>query len=138
MSVDGLRVVGEAMKYIGTPYIYGVEVHPNEKPRAFDCSEFVEYVCRRLDVKIPDGSGNQYLHCAKHNTLITVETAFKTPGALLFMRDRKSKAICHVAISIGDGRTIEARGTKFGTNIFDKRSGWSDAAKIPGVKYETT
>lgn len=128
----------------GDSYIFGVEVRPSESnPEAFDCSELIEWACARLDVepRMPDGSWYQARHCRSQNTLIEVEEAINTPGALLFLfssspyegpRPKRS----HVAISQGDGRTFEARGRRYGVGFFEARGrGWTHAAKIPGLEY---
>lgn len=128
----------------GDSYIFGAEVRPSESdPDAFDCSELVEWACARLDVepRMPDGSWHQARHCRNENTLIEVEKAIDTAGALLFLfstspyegpRPRRS----HVAISVGNGRTFEARGRRYGVGFFEARGrGWTHAAKVPGLEY---
>ena len=58
-----------------------------------------------------------------------VEQALRTPGALLFRPG-------HVAISLGDGRTIEAKGSKYGVGIFSAHNrGWTTGGLIPGMRY---
>jgi cell wall-associated NlpC family hydrolase len=114
-------------------------------PDAFDCSELVEWACGRLGVKpkIPDGSWLQARHCAKRDTLRTPDEAVDIQGALLFRfkgdpfsGSRPSEA--HVAISLGNGNTIEARGTKWGVGSFTVESrGWTHAGLVPGITYET-
>ncbi|WP_163870143.1 hypothetical protein [Myxococcus eversor] len=55
--------------------------------------------------------------------------ALRTRGALLYRPG-------HVAISLGDRRTIEARGSAYGVNIFSANGrGWTSGALIPGLKY---
>jgi len=128
----------------GDSYVFGVEVRPSESdPAAFDCSELIEWACARLDVepRMPDGSWLQARHCRDHDTVIEVEEAVNTAGALLFLfssspyegsRPKRS----HVAISIGDGRTFEARGRSFGVGFFEAAGrGWTHAARIPGLEY---
>ncbi|MFX0201229.1 MAG: peptidoglycan-binding protein [Candidatus Hodarchaeota archaeon] len=128
----------------GDSYIFGVEVRPSESnPEAFDCSERIEWACSRLDIepRMPDGSWYQARHCRSQNTLIEVEEAINTAGALLFLfssspyegpRPKRS----HVAISQGDGRTFEARGRRYGVGFFEARGrGWTHAARIPGLEY---
>lgn len=120
----------------GDAYVFGAEVSKSDpNPKKFDCSELVEWVCARHDVEpvMPDGAIYQYEHCRKHGTTITVAKAIKTYGALLF---RISSSGNHVAISRGDGTTIEAKGKAFGVGIFSAEGrGWTHAGLIPGVKY---
>lgn len=111
----------------GKPYIFGAEASPNnDNPRAFDCSELVEWAARRAGVTVPDGSINQ-INAA---TPMSVEQALRTPGALLFRAGSPN----HIAISLGDGRTIEARGRRYGVGIFSAEGrGWTRAGTIPGL-----
>lgn len=137
-------VMDEVMAQEGDDYIFGVEDSPdNPNPKAFDCSELVEWGCARAKVvpTMPDGAMYQVRHCHKHGTLIPVEQARKTFGALLFafssspfIGGRPDHS--HVGFSLGDGRTFEARGKDYGVGIFERRGGWTHAARIPGVEYE--
>jgi len=127
-----------AGRLIGIPYVFGAEVSPSTPIadiRALDCSELVEYVCKHFGLKVPDGSQNQYRYCNQYGAIISVEEAWATAGALLFRRDAPTFIICHVAISTGDGYTIEARGVKYGTGRFERRNTFTDAALIPAVTY---
>jgi cell wall-associated NlpC family hydrolase len=129
-------VVTKAMTQTGDPYIFGTEVNLTDpNPDAFDCSELVQWVCAQLGVKpaMPDGAIYQRDHCRNHGTLITLAEAVKTPGALLF---RISSSGNHVAISMGNGATIEARGSAYGVGSWSAtRSGFTHAGLIPGVSY---
>jgi peptidoglycan hydrolase-like protein with peptidoglycan-binding domain len=111
----------------GKSYVFGAEASANDpNPRAFDCSELVEWAARRAGVTVPDGSINQ-INAARP---MSVEEALRTPGALLF----RSGSPNHIAISLGDGRTIEARGRRFGVGIFSAEGrGWTRAGTIPGL-----
>jgi len=62
---------------------------------------------------------------------MSVEEALRTPGALLFRAGDPN----HIAISLGDGRTMEARGRRYGTDIFDNAASreWTRAGTIPGL-----
>ena len=112
--------------------VYGAEVDLDDPdPAKFDCSELVQWVCHQLNVQpeMPDGSANQRAFCEEHGTMISIEQAVKTAGALLFGNG-------HVAISRGDGSTIEARGAAYGVGSWSsKNRPWVAAAKIPGVTY---
>lgn len=111
----------------GKAYVFGAETRPSDpNPQAFDCSELVEWAARRAGVTVPDGSINQ-INAARP---MSVEEALRTPGALLFRSGRPN----HIAISLGDGRTIEARGRRFGVGIFSAEGrGWTRAGTIPGL-----
>ena len=142
--ITGRDVANKMLELRGTPYIFGYEIKFGvHRPKATDCSESIEWTCRELGVKpvMPDGSWYQFQHCAKHGNEISVDDAITTPGALLFYfsGDPWSKyrpRAAHVAVSLGNGKTIEARSSKLGTKVFSAYNrGWTHAALIPGVSY---
>ncbi len=50
-----------ALRQIGKPYIFGVEVKLSDtNPAAFDCSELVQWLYWQIGYVVPDGSFNQY------------------------------------------------------------------------------
>ena len=57
-----------------------------------------------------------------------MEQALQTRGALLF-RDG------HVAISLGNGRTIEARGRNYGVTQANGSGRFTSGGLIPGMRY---
>lgn len=148
MAVHAENIVKLAKQQDGDRYVFGGEArHDDTDPEVFDCSELVEWVCARLGVmpRMPDGSWIQAKHCKKNDTIIPVEKAIDTAGSLLFrfssnpfVTKRPSKA--HVAFSLGDGRTMEARSTALGVGIFPKAASrsWTHAGLIPGVDYSPT
>lgn len=125
-SGDFLR---SALAQNGDRYVYGAETNLNDSnPNTFDCSELVQWAAHQAGVTIPDGSSAQLAHVRRHGQEISVEQALRTPGALLFRPG-------HVAISLGDGRTIEARGRRYGVGIFNARGRFTSAGLIPGMRY---
>lgn len=122
----------------GDDYVFGAEASPSDPdPPRFDCSELIEWGCARMDVtpRMPDGSKNQKAHCDQKGTLIPVDRAMVTRGALLF---RMTGSPTHVVMSLGDGNTIEARGSAFGVGVFKARDrGWTHGALVPGLDYES-
>ncbi|MCU0695563.1 MAG: peptidoglycan-binding protein [Myxococcaceae bacterium] len=108
----------------GKSYVFGAETNLNDpNPQTFDCSELVEWAAARAGVRFPDGSAAQ-IDAARP---MSVEEALRTPGALLYRPG-------HIAISLGDGRTIEARGRRYGVGIFSAEGrGWTRAGTIPGL-----
>ena len=119
-----------ALAQKGDRYVFGAETRLNDpNPHTFDCSELVQWAAHQAGVKIPDGSANQLAHVRKHGTEIPVAQALKTPGALLFRPG-------HVAISLGDGRTIEARGRKHGVGVFSAKGRFMHAGLIPGMRHK--
>jgi len=137
-SAKTAAFVEAALAQNGDTYVMGHEVSLDDpNPGTFDCSELVEWAAKRVGVDITDGSWLQYLDLKQRGALIPVEQALRTPGALLFSfseepqpgGSRPSQA--HVAISLGDGRTIEARGRDYGVGIFEAGDRFEWAGVIP-------
>jgi Putative peptidoglycan binding domain len=142
--VHAADLVGLLLRQSGDRYVFGREVPADDPgPDAFDCSELVEWGCARLGVtpRMPDGSWHQARHCRAHRTLISVQDGIAVQGALLFRFSgdpftggRPAKA--HVAVSLGNGSTIEARGSDWGVGSWDVHGrGWTHAGLVPGLDY---
>lgn len=126
-SAGGSRLqtfLQRALAQQGKEYVFGAEVSMNDpNPRRFDCSELIEWAAHQAGVRVPDGSANQIAATRP----MSVEQALRTPGALLYRPG-------HIAISLGDGRTIEAKGRAYGVGIFNANGrGWTRAGVIPGL-----
>jgi cell wall-associated NlpC family hydrolase len=129
----------------GDKYVFGHEVDLNDHhPTTFDCSELVQWAAHQAGVDVPDGSWLQYAQAHQMGTTMTVADALHTPGALLFSFSSDPLAgtgrpeHAHVAISLGDGRTIEANSPKNGVGIFSagvNGDRFQYAATIPGIDY---
>jgi hypothetical protein len=124
--------VSTALRQVGDKYRYGAEASKSSSnPGAFDCSELVEWAAARVGVFIPDGSGNQIAYCRNKGKGISVEKAIKTRGALLWKPG-------HIAISLGNGRTVEALNPSYGVvtmSARDRSFRWQGAGLIPGMRY---
>ncbi len=122
--------VQRALAQNGDRYVFGAETNLNDpNPNTFDCSELVQWAAAQVGVSIPDGTMNQLPHIQRAGKGISVDQALRTRGALLFRPG-------HVAISLGDGRTIEARGSRYGVGIFPANGrGWTAGGLIPGMQY---
>ncbi len=127
-----------ALEQNGDRYVMSHEVSLDDpNPDTFDCSELIEWAAKQVDVNFTDGSWLQYLDLKQRDALMPVEEALRTPGALLFSfseepqpgAGRPSQA--HVAVSLGDGRTIEARGSEYGVGIFEAGDRFEWAGMIP-------
>jgi hypothetical protein len=131
------RFLDAALDQHGDAFKYGAYAATDDPdPDAFDASELVEWAAARGGAKVPDGSWLQYRSLHESGSTMSVDTALKTPGALLFRfssdplasADRPGSA--GVAISLGDGRVIEA--TYGGVRIADAGDRFGYAASIPG------
>jgi peptidoglycan DL-endopeptidase CwlO len=85
-------VVGVAMQYLGTPYVYG-----GESPSGFDCSGFVMYVFSRVGVSLPRVVSAQYA------AGVPVARSEMEPGDLVFFN-----SLGHVGIYIGGNQFIHS------------------------------
>lgn len=133
-----------ALEQTGDPYVWGATADPDDPdPAAFDCSELVRWAAARVGVDIPDGSWLQYLDLKQRGATVSVEEALRTPGALLFSFDSEPRpgggrpSGAHVAISLGDGRTIEARGRRYGVGTWEAGDRFQYAAIVPELSGST-
>ncbi|MDQ1739216.1 MAG: hypothetical protein QOE53_868 [Pseudonocardiales bacterium] len=124
----------------GDPYRFGAKGTPNDpNPAAFDCSGLTKWAAHQAGFELADGAAHQYLQLKAQGMLIPVDQAIHTPGALLFRfavepQDGSEPADAHVAISLGNGKTIEAANPQDGVGEFDsggKRFNY--AAVLPGI-----
>ncbi|MCC2316307.1 NlpC/P60 family protein [Cellulomonas xiejunii] len=124
----------------GDRYVFGATASVDDAdPSVFDCSELVKWAAGRQGVDVPDGTWLQYLDLKADGATMSVEEAINTPGALLFSfpsepqpgQGRPSSA--HVAISLGDGRTIEAANPRKGVIFGEAEGRFNFAGFIPGL-----
>ena len=101
-------VVGIAMKYLGTPYVWG-----GSSPAGFDCSGFVAYVYGQMGVSLPHYSGAQY------GVGTPVPRDQLAPGDLVFF-----DGLGHVGIYIGGGQFIHAPHTGDVVKISSMSESW--------------
>jgi cell wall-associated NlpC family hydrolase len=136
--------IQQALAQKGDTYVFGAEADlADADPETFDCSELTQWAADQVGVTIPDGAMYQYLELKDQSRLMSVEEALRTPGALLFYFSdeptpgggRPSSA--HVAISLGNGQTIEAKGSSYGVDTFDAGDPgerFNYAGMIPGME----
>jgi cell wall-associated NlpC family hydrolase len=85
-------VVGIAMRYLGTPYVWG-----GASPGGFDCSGLVMYAYAQMGISLPHYTGAQW------NVGVPVSRSDLQPGDLVFF-----DGLGHVGIYIGGGQFIHA------------------------------
>jgi cell wall-associated NlpC family hydrolase len=85
-------VVGIAMGYLGTPYVYG-----GASPSGFDCSGFIMYVFAQVGVSLPHNAAAQYGYGTP------VDRSQLQPGDLVFFN-----GLGHAGIYVGGGSFIHS------------------------------
>ena len=100
-------VVGIAMRYLGTPYVWG-----GASPAGFDCSGLVMYVFAQVGISLPHSSYAQY------GMGSPVARSDLQPGDLVFF-----DGLGHVGIYVGGGSFIHAPHTGDVVKI-SSLSGW--------------
>jgi len=90
------RVMTEAARHKGQPYVYGWA-----GPTKFDCSGFTLYVFGRFGKRLPHNSARQY------GVVHHIGTSHRQVGDLIFFRD-SSGHIYHVGIYAGNNRIWHA------------------------------
>lgn len=110
------RILETAMKYIGTPYIYG-----GSSPGGFDCSGFVQYVYKKHNLVLPHSALQQYKLGTK------IDRKSLKPGDLVFFATRRRGRVSHVVIYIGNDEFIHApsRGKRITISKLSKEAYWS-------------
>ena len=97
-----------ARKHLGEPYKFGAK--PWEAPATFDCSSFVQYLYKRIEINLPRTALDQASIGKK------VDKDKLEVGDLLFFKGgwghynpQFPLGIGHVGIYIGSGKVIDAR-----------------------------
>lgn len=100
-----MDLVEFACQFVGNPYVWG-GTDPNT---GADCSGFVQYVFNNFGIELPRTSAKQAL------TGEYVDFSELQPGDLIFYQ--RGDTIGHVALYIGDGQVVQARGKAYGICI---------------------
>lgn len=116
------RMVAFALAQRGKPYEWGAS-----GPGAYDCSGLVQAATAAAGKVLGKPSASQWSTCVAQGKTISVSAALGIRGALLF---RIGGEYNHVAISLGNGSTMEAMGSAYGCLIAGNAAsrGWTGAA----------
>ncbi len=150
MTGDDIVLLGD--KHVGEPFQIGARVAKNDAnyKGPWDCTEFVSWLYYQT-FGILYGCNNNQGDPATSETysdswardahelgrIITVEEAKATPGAII-LRIAGTGEVGHMAISDGNGGTVEAHGSIDGitNSVVDGRR-WDMGVLVPGVTYNT-
>ncbi len=111
-EVSGARVVAEAQRYIGLPYVWGGD-DPGDG--GMDCSGLVQHVYSSLGIDLPRVSADQ----ARAGTAVA-SMAEAQPGDLIaWDNSGRNVGADHIAIYIGGGKMIEAPRTGLDIRVSD-------------------
>jgi cell wall-associated NlpC family hydrolase len=105
------RVVPDAERYIGVPYVYG-----GSTPKGFDCSGLVQYVYRQEGVDLPRTSRQM---AGSGYAIDPSPRAMAVGDLMLFAQDG---TVSHVALYAGGGRFIHSSSSGNGVRYDDLSS----------------
>jgi cell wall-associated NlpC family hydrolase len=117
------RMVQFALAQRGDAYVWG-----GNGPSGWDCSGLVQGATAHAGKPLGKPSRSQWARCQAAGVTISVADALRIRGALLFRID--AGEYDHVAISLGNGSTIEAMGSAYGVLVAGNAAGrtWTGAA----------
>jgi cell wall-associated NlpC family hydrolase len=138
----GPTAVGDAFLHaaeaqVGDHYILGATPAATDaNPHTFDCSSLVQWAAGQAGVHLERTAESQYLQLKGMGTTMSVDEALHTKGALLFHFPAEPIARqalggnAHVAISLGDGRILEAANPNAGVREVDVKEFYGEQAKF--------
>lgn len=132
--------VQAALNQVGDRYVYGHDVDlADPNPTTWDCSELTQWAAHQAGVEFGEATYIQYLDLKDRGATMDVDQALQTRGALLFTFSSEPTpgggrpGNAHVAISLGDGRVVEAANPDDGVVISQAGNRFNYAAVIPGL-----
>src|ERR1700712_2599517 len=141
MTGDDIVILGD--KHVGEPYVLGALVPKDDAnyKGPWDCAEFVSWLYYQTfgilyGTDAVDGYSAYWSRDANSlGQIITIEEAKSTPGAAI-LRLAGNGEVGHIAISDGNGGTVEAHGKEDGitNSVVDGRR-WDMGVLVPGVIY---
>lgn len=148
--MKGYEILSVARPHIGEKYVYGAAV-PYKNPNwrgPWDCAEFATWCVYQtygflFGCDLQSGAaGTAYTGAWREDAearaeIVDIDSATRTPGAfLLRYPNSAAKRIGHIAISCGDGSTVEAADSTRGViagEVHGRR--WDIGVLLPNVDY---
>jgi len=105
---------------IGKPYKYGAKLE--KAPNFFDCSSFIQYLYKEINVSLPRTALDQASRGfeIKKNDQLEIGDLIFIKGAWGHYNPEFPDGIGHVAIYIGDGKTVSARWLKRDRKVIEE------------------
>ena len=122
-SVSGKDVADYALKFVGSPYVWG-----GSTPDGFDCSGLVMYTYAHFGIDLPHSSKLMSAYG------VAVDRDNLQPGDLVFFYN----PIHHVGLYIGGGKMVDAAGTGEGVRIDRLWSSYNCARRPLPTLYQQT
>lgn len=120
--------LNELSSKLGSEYVWG-----SKGPDTFDCSGLIYSTL--VELGAPSDTPMGSWHQQNWMTEIPVEQAIKTEGALLYYPKTKDR-VAHIAVSLGNGKTIEARNPESGVGSWSSENrGWAKGGLVPVIEY---
>ncbi len=110
----GSKIVGEAMKYVGYPYVWA-----GASPSGFDCSGFVMYIVQKVAGQNISHSIGQQASSGQYVSKDNLQ-----PGDLVFFANTYEAGLSHAGIYIGGGRFVHAENESTGVVVSALNSGY--------------
>lgn len=100
-SISRAKIVAEAKKHLGVPYVWG-----GSSPDGFDCSGFVQFVLTKCGITMPRTTLEQV------QSGVYISKKDMHPGDLVFLQNTYRDGVSHVGIYIGNNQMIHASSSK--------------------------
>lgn len=115
-------------KQIGNRYADTQVGLGSNNPNTFDGDELAQWAASQVGIYLPETANLQIEFCESHGTLISVASAAKIAGTLLWRNNS-------IGISLGNGQIVESVRGKVGIRKGGATSRYSRAGKIPSMLY---
>jgi len=113
-TAAGSKIVAEAMKYVGSPYVYG-----GTSPKGFDCSGFTMFNVKQITGQTIPRSTNAQVGAGQYVAKDNLQ-----PGDLVFFANTYAAGISHAGIYIGSGRFVHAENEGTGVVVSSMSSSY--------------